>query len=138
EGDEISIDGATGEVFLGAIDTITPRFGEERELAQLLEWADEVRHLQVWANADYPRDAERAREYGAEGIGLCRTEHMFFEEERLPIVQQMILSAEEANRLENELHKLESDSRGTKQDQDRIDQARRRYEQLDDVRLYRD
>jgi pyruvate,orthophosphate dikinase len=140
EGDEISIDGATGEVFVGTIDAIAPRFSEEEELAQILEWADETRRLQVWANADYPRDAERAREYGAQGIGLCRTEHMFFEEERLPIVQQMILSAEEANRLENELHKAEADARGSQhsRDQERLDEARRRYEASEDVRLYRD
>ena len=61
-------------------------------LLKLLEWADEIRTLGVWANADYPRDAERAREYGATGIGLCRTEHMFFEAERMPVVQKMIMA----------------------------------------------
>src|SRR5207245_1803358 len=61
-------------------------------------WADKVRRLGVWANADYPRDAERARAFGAEGIGLCRTEHMFFEEDRLPIVRRMILAESEAER----------------------------------------
>ncbi len=65
-------------------------------LIKLLGWADEFRRLEVWANADYPRDAERARDYGAEGIGLCRTEHMFFETERLPLVQQMILAKTDA------------------------------------------
>jgi len=110
EGEVISIDGATGEVFLGEIPAISPRFSEERELAEILAWSDDIRRLQVWANADYPRDAERAREYGAQGIGLCRTEHMFFEEERLPIVHQMILSAEEANRLQDEVSKLEADA----------------------------
>jgi pyruvate,orthophosphate dikinase len=69
------------------------------ELRTLLTWADEVRTLGVWANADYPKDAERARRYGAEGIGLCRTEHMFFEEERLPIVQEMIMATSRARRL---------------------------------------
>jgi pyruvate,orthophosphate dikinase len=140
EGDEISIDGATGEVFVGTIASIAPRFSEEKELAQILQWADEIRRLQVWANADYPRDAERAREYGAQGIGLCRTEHMFFEEERLPIVQQMILSAEEANRLENELHKAEVEARHGRQDardRERLEAARRRYEESQDVKLYR-
>ena len=92
EGDTISLDGATGEVFLGALDMVRPAFEEQKELQQLLKWADDLRVLGVWANADYPRDAERARRYGAEGIGLCRTEHMFFEEERLPIVQRMILA----------------------------------------------
>ncbi len=98
EGDYISIDGTTGEVFLGRIETIEPKFEEEKELQTLLSWADEVRRLEVWANADYPRDAKRAREFGAQGIGLCRTEHMFMEEERLPIVQQMILAKDQEER----------------------------------------
>jgi pyruvate,orthophosphate dikinase len=92
EGDEISIDGTTGEVFRGVIPTIEPTFEDEKELQTLLQWADRERRLGVWANADYPRDALRARSFGAEGIGLCRTEHMFMEQERLPIVQQMILA----------------------------------------------
>jgi pyruvate,orthophosphate dikinase len=96
EGDEISIDGATGEVFAGRLPAISPRLEEQQDLVTLLTWADGVRRLGVWANADYPRDAERARSFGAQGIGLCRTEHMFFEEERLPVVRQMILSASEA------------------------------------------
>ncbi|MGQ9786085.1 MAG: pyruvate, phosphate dikinase, partial [Anaerolineae bacterium] len=98
EGEYISIDGATGEAFLGEIPTITPRFEEQTELLTLLSWADEFRKLQVWANADYPKDALRARAYGAQGIGLCRTEHMFFEPERLPIVQRMILAKTEEER----------------------------------------
>ena len=61
-----------------------------------MTWADEISRLQVWANADYPKDARRARSYGAKGIGLCRTEHMFFETERLPIVQRMILAETQA------------------------------------------
>jgi pyruvate,orthophosphate dikinase len=96
EGEEISINGTTGEVILGAVPLIEPTMSEE--LKTLLGWADESRRLMVWANADYPRDAQKAREYGAEGIGLCRTEHMFFEEERLPIVRRMILSEDEAER----------------------------------------
>jgi pyruvate, orthophosphate dikinase len=96
EGDMISIDGTTGEIYAGELPTIEARFEDERELAVLLGWADEVRRLQVWANADYPRDAERARSFGAQGIGLCRTEHMFFEEDRLPTVQRMILAATRA------------------------------------------
>jgi pyruvate,orthophosphate dikinase len=79
--------------------TQEPDFEHEVELNTLLEWADEVRKLGVWANADYPKDAERARRYGAQGIGLCRTEHMFFEEERLPIVQEMIMATSRARRL---------------------------------------
>ncbi|EFH90402.1 pyruvate, phosphate dikinase [Ktedonobacter racemifer] len=92
EGDDISIDGATGEVFQGRIQTVDPDFAREEDLQTLLGWADKVRKLGVWANADYPRDAQRAVAFGAEGIGLCRTEHMFMEQERLPIVQKMILA----------------------------------------------
>ena len=98
EGDPISIDGTTGEVFAGQIATRDPQFAEETDLQTLLSWADEVRRLQVWANGDYPRDAQKAREFGAQGIGLCRTEHMFFEAERLPVVQQMILAEDEPTR----------------------------------------
>jgi pyruvate,orthophosphate dikinase len=107
EGDWISVDGTTGEVYSGQIPTVMPEFEEQTELLELLGWADDIaardgvrsgpegfptRGLEVWANADYPQDARRARQYGARGIGLCRTEHMFFEQERLPIVQRMILA----------------------------------------------
>ncbi|RJP54553.1 MAG: pyruvate, phosphate dikinase [Anaerolineaceae bacterium] len=108
EGEWISVDGTTGQVFAGKIPMSTPTLEEQTELMTLLKWADEIcarkdmraapvkgyptRGLQVWANADYPKDAQRARSYGAVGIGLCRTEHMFFEPERLPIVQDMILA----------------------------------------------
>src|SRR5215467_3394930 len=98
EGDDISIDGATGEVFAGIIKTVDPDFDEEVDLKHLLSWADKFRRLGVWANADYPRDARRAVTFGAEGIGLCRTEHMFMEQERLPIVQQMILAKSKEER----------------------------------------
>ena len=98
EGDMISIDGATGEIFRGAIKTVTPDIRKETDLQQILAWADEFRRLQVWANADYPRDARVARDLGAQGIGLTRTEHMFFEEDRLPIVQRMILATTDAAR----------------------------------------
>jgi pyruvate,orthophosphate dikinase len=98
EGDDISIDGATGEVFAGIIKTVDPDFEKEADLKKLLGWADQFRKLGVWANADYPRDAQRAVVFGAEGIGLCRTEHMFMESERLPIVQKMILSKNKADR----------------------------------------
>ena len=96
EHEEISIDGATGEVFIGKINTIEPSAQDNRELFKILEWADERSRLQVWANADYPKDARKAKEFGAKGIGLCRTEHMFMEQDRLPIVRRMILSAPEA------------------------------------------
>ncbi len=92
QGDFVSIDGTTGEVFAGKISTLNPDFDKEVELQTILKWADEFRRLQVWANGDYPRDAVRARAFGAQGIGLCRTEHMFFETERLPIVRKMILA----------------------------------------------
>ena len=107
EGEWISVDGNTGKVFKGKIPTLAPSLEEQTDLLTLLKWADEIcarkdirkapkgwptRGLQVWANADYPKDAQRARSYGAVGIGLCRTEHMFFEPERLPIVQRMILA----------------------------------------------
>ncbi len=91
EGDWISIDGTTGDVYLGQLETMVPDISDPW-LMKLLSWADEFRRLGVWANADYPEDAKRAREYGAQGIGLCRTEHMFFEQERLPIVQKMIMT----------------------------------------------
>jgi pyruvate,orthophosphate dikinase len=97
EGDWVSIDGTEGEVFLGQLETMIPDFNDPY-LIELLSWADEFRRLGVWANADYPRDAKRARDYGAEGIGLCRTEHMFFEAERLPIVQTMILAKSDEER----------------------------------------
>ncbi|UCH33045.1 MAG: pyruvate, phosphate dikinase [Armatimonadota bacterium] len=105
EGDEISLDGTTGEVFAGAIETIAPSLEENEELQALLQWADRVRRLEVWANADYPRDAQRARGFGAQGIGLCRTEHMFMEAERLPIVQKMIL-AEDGDERRKQLDQL--------------------------------
>jgi len=98
EGDDVSIDGATGEVFAGHLNTYDPSFNDETDLQTLLGWADERRRLQVWANGDYPQDAARAREFGAQGIGLCRTEHMFFQQDRLPIVQEMILAKDDASR----------------------------------------
>ena len=91
EGDWISLDGTSGKVFLGELPTVVPEF-DNPDLLKVLAWADEIRRLEVWANADSPQDATRARGYGAQGIGLCRTEHMFFGAERLPIVQNMIMS----------------------------------------------
>jgi pyruvate,orthophosphate dikinase len=96
EGEEFTIDGSTGNVIAGTVPMIDPEISGELE--ELLRWADQIRRLQVWANGDYPRDAELAREFGAQGIGLCRTEHMFMEQERLPIVQRMILAPDEASR----------------------------------------
>jgi pyruvate,orthophosphate dikinase len=100
KGEAVSIDGTTGEVLAGRIPTVAPDFKNEKDLLTILSWADKFRRLQVWANADYPRDAVRAREFGAQGVGLCRTEHMFFEPERLPVVQRMILARTEAERKE--------------------------------------
>ncbi|HYS71300.1 MAG TPA: PEP/pyruvate-binding domain-containing protein, partial [Thermoplasmata archaeon] len=94
QGSYVSIDGATGEVFADLIPAMEPDFEKETEFRTILEWCDELAApFMVWANADYPRDARRARTFGARGVGLCRTEHMFFETERLPIVHEMILNA---------------------------------------------
>ncbi len=90
EGEIITIDGSTGNLYAGEVPLITPELSGE--FSQLLEWADEARLLRVRTNADTPGDARKALEFGAEGIGLCRTEHMFFEQDRLPIVQAMILA----------------------------------------------
>jgi pyruvate,orthophosphate dikinase len=96
EGDVITIDGGRGEVMLGAMPLVPPQVNED--FRTITGWADEVRRLRVRANADTPADAAKARELGAEGIGLCRTEHMFFGDERLPVVQRMILAREEEER----------------------------------------
>jgi pyruvate,orthophosphate dikinase len=109
QGDYISIDGTTGEVLAGQIATIRPDFDKEVDLVTLLSWADEVRRLGVWANADYPKDAIQARKFGAQGIGLCRTEHMFFEVERLPVVRQMILNASAAQQKLDALNRAEAE-----------------------------
>ncbi len=98
EGDHISVNGASGEVFEGSLATIDANFEEELDLATLLGWADEVRKLGAWTNADNPQDAARARAFGAEGIGLCRTEHMFFEEDRRPTVVKMIMAETDEER----------------------------------------
>ena len=98
EGDSVSLDGSTGDLFLGALPTVSARFEDQPELQAILGWADEVRRMQVWTNADKPEEAAMARSYGAQGIGLCRTEHMFREGERLDIVRDAILVAFEATR----------------------------------------
>src|SRR6202171_4997965 len=103
QGDEITVDGTTGNVYEGKVTTIEPK--PSADFKTLLGWADKIRRLEVWANGDYPHDAEKARELGAQGIGLCRTEHMFMEEERLPIAQAMIL-AETTEEREEHLAKL--------------------------------
>jgi len=90
EGEVITLNGSTGEVILGKVDTIDPELSGE--FAELMTWADQIRTLKVRTNADIPRDAKQALAFGAEGIGLCRTEHMFFAEDRIPAVQRMILA----------------------------------------------
>ena len=107
EGDIISIDGATGEVFIGELPHVDPSSDELAELNTLLAWADEVRTLEVWANADTPEDAQRARQNGAEGIGLCRTEHMFFAEDRIHHIQALLAVGPQASKLIREAHELE-------------------------------
>jgi pyruvate,orthophosphate dikinase len=97
EGTYISIDGVRGEVYLGSLPTVIPDI-QDAWLTRLMEWADEFRTLEVWANADYAEDATRARRLGAQGIGLCRTEHMFFEEDRLPVMQEMIMARNHVDR----------------------------------------
>jgi pyruvate,orthophosphate dikinase len=96
KGDVITLDGATGQVFAGAIPMVKPEL--TGDFAKLMEWADGVRRMKVRANAETPLDARTARSFGAEGIGLCRTEHMFFEGERIVAVREMILADDEAGR----------------------------------------
>jgi len=96
EGDWISLDGSTGQVLQGELPTVEARFEDQPELRTILGWADELRRMQVWTNADKPEEAAQARAYGAQGIGLCRTEHMFREGERLDIVRSAILIAHHA------------------------------------------
>jgi pyruvate,orthophosphate dikinase len=96
EGETITIDGATGEVMLGAVATVQPALAGD--FGTLMAWADKVRRLKVRTNAETPLDCRTAREFGAEGIGLCRTEHMFFDAERITNVRQMILATDEAGR----------------------------------------
>jgi len=115
-GDFVSIDGSTGEVFEGRIPTIDPDFTKEADLQTLLGWADGERRLQVWANADYPRDAERARQFGAQGIGLDRTEHMFMETDRLDIVHEMILAAPDYRRVSRDMRALKSELETAKEE----------------------
>jgi pyruvate,orthophosphate dikinase len=96
EGETITLDGSTGEVMLGAVATVQPEL--VGDFGTLMVWADKVRRLRVRTNAETPQDCRTAREFGAEGIGLCRTEHMFFDAERITAVRQMILAEDEAGR----------------------------------------
>jgi pyruvate,orthophosphate dikinase len=96
EGDVITIDGGTGRVIVGEVDLVPPRINDDFQT--ILQWADDLRRLKVRANADTPGDAAKARELGAEGIGLCRTEHMFNADDRLPVVREMIMASNEPER----------------------------------------
>src|SRR5262245_4707439 len=98
EGDWVSLDGSTGVLYQGALPTVEARFEDQPELQKILGWADDVRRMGVWTNADKPEEAAQARSYGAQGIGLCRTEHMFREGDRLEIVRGAILVAQAATR----------------------------------------
>jgi len=149
EGEWISLDGSSGEAYIGKLDLTTPDLEEQKELMTLLDWADEIARLEVWANADYPADARRARTFGAKGIGLCRTEHMFFEEDRLPFVQEMILNAEEAQYLINNVERLEGflktgklngqpmREEGRKEVEVELAAGKKAYDQSDAVKVYR-
>ena len=101
EGDWISLDGSTGEVMIGQIETVEPKL--VGDFKTIMAWADSFRKINVRTNADTPQDAKKAIEFGAEGIGLCRTEHMFFEGDRIWPVRQMILAAEDYKRLKEEI-----------------------------------
>jgi len=142
EGDSISIDGSTGEVFAGLINTVEPKFEDEKFLQTALSWADETRRLGVWTNADTPNDALRARTFGAQGIGLCRTEHMFFDQEgekvsRREMVVRMILASDEAAPLLRQLRQLQ-DARTPSDDglKKRLQEAQRNADNSDAVRDY--
>ncbi|HVM29648.1 MAG TPA: pyruvate, phosphate dikinase [Candidatus Limnocylindrales bacterium] len=130
EGEWISLDGTTGEVFVGALPTVEVRYEEQQELQKVLEWADRARRLQVWTNADKPEEAAMARRYGAQGIGLCRTEHMFREGERLDIVRDAILVAFQATRAKERRDAGETLSAEDQSAVDRFDEALGKLEQL--------
>ena len=113
EGDVLTIDGGTGAVIAGDVPLVPPQVNDDLET--ILEWGDEHRRLKVRANADTPDDAAKAREFGAQGIGLCRTEHMFMAEDRLPVVREMILAGDERGRraaLDNLLPMQQGDFEG--------------------------
>jgi len=113
EGDVITIDGGTGNVIAGPVELVPPQINEDFQT--VLEWADDYRRLKVRANADTPEDAVKAREFGAQGIGLCRTEHMFMSDGRLPLVREMIMASDERSRraaLDNLLPLQQSDFEG--------------------------
>ena len=99
EGDIITVDGSNGRVYAGEAPLVDAKI--TKELSVFLQWADEAASLEVWANADTPEDARRAREFGAKGIGLCRTEHMFMAQDRLPVMEHMIMAPDKESRLKD-------------------------------------
>ena len=115
EGEDISIDGTSGKVFYGELETVRPSLEDFTEATELLGWADQARKLGVWANADTPTDAAQAVAMGAEGIGLCRTEHMFLDPGRLPAVRRMLLNAESAEQWRRAHPELADDPIGATQ-----------------------
>ncbi len=131
EGQTITIDGSTGRVLLGLIPSVEAELFPK--LTEFLSWADEIRRLGVRANADNPQDAAKAVEFGAEGIGLCRTEHMFFQTDRLPVVREMILAAADTKALESSVAALEKELRGADREkraqiEERLSELRGRLE----------
>ncbi|HYI21846.1 MAG TPA: pyruvate, phosphate dikinase [Candidatus Limnocylindrales bacterium] len=136
EGEWISLDGTTGEVFVGALPTTAARFEDQAELQKVLEWADRARRLQVWTNADKPEEAAMARRYGAQGIGLCRTEHMFREGERLDIVRDAILVAFQATRAKEKAAAGEALSADDGEAVRRFDEAIAKLESLQEGDFY--
>jgi pyruvate,orthophosphate dikinase len=146
EGDYISIDGATGEVFAGVIDTMEPKFEEEKELIMLLDWADDIRSLGVRTNADNPEDSKRARMFGAKGIGLTRTEHMFFDQEgeeisRRENIVKMILKSDEVAPLLRRIADLEARLEVVPGDEElerEAEELKAKAESISDVKEYKD
>jgi pyruvate,orthophosphate dikinase len=145
EGDWISVDGTTGEVFLGQVARIETAFEKETELIEALEWADEIKRLGVLTNADNPEDSVKAREFGAKGIGLCRTEHMFFDQEgetisRRENVVNMILKSEVAAPILRQLELLETRLEVEPENEETIREYNEHKETVDsnsDVKEYR-
>ncbi|MDA0734906.1 MAG: pyruvate, phosphate dikinase [Chloroflexi bacterium] len=133
EGEYISIDGTSGSVYYGQMTTINPHLDEFAEATELLTWADQTRTLGVKANADTPEDAAQALVLGAQGIGLCRTEHMFMNPDRLPVVRQMLLNAESAEEWRREHAEFSQDALATP---DLPEHVRDFYEALAEVRQF--
>jgi len=145
EGDWISIDGATGEVFLGQVAKMETAFEKEKELIKALEWADEIKAIGVLTNADNPEDSAKARQFGATGIGLCRTEHMFFDQEgeeisRRENVVEMILKSEVAAPMLRQLEALELAMEAAPEDKEKkaeYEELKAKADANEDVKKYK-